>query len=451
MKLKTLLFVSFFIITHHEISAQNVSINNTGQKPDQSAMLDISSPKKGLLIPRTLPLTGVDDKATIEKPAKGLLIYSSIPSINGPDEGFFYNKGTDIIPSWAKLAIVGKEWSLSGNTGTNPSSNFIGTTDDKNIVFKRKSEEVMQIYPGGNIVFTGSTNPTVVPVDGIGTRMLWFPGRGGAFRAGRVKNGFYPDTWNDDKIGENSFGAGENTIAAGLSSVAMGSNSRSFGRGSVAIGIFAVAGADGAAAFGHGSLASGENSTALGDNTDAHAVGATAMGRYNVRDLDATNVPQPQDLIFQVGNGTDVIDSKRHDALTLTRNGDMEIAGMLTEDSDVRLKKDISPLPKVLDKIANIQPIIYYFKDKQLYSSNHQVGFSAQEVQKQFPELVNTNKAGYLSVSYTRMSAILMQAVKEQQEIISQQNLVNEKLVNENIDIKNRLEKLEEIINTKAL
>ena len=50
-----------------------------------------------------------------------------------------------------------------------------------------------------------------------------------------------------------------------------------------------------------------------------------------------------------------------------------------------------------------------------------QIGFSAQEIQKVFPELVSQNKDGYLSVAYTNMTAVLLQAIKEQHEIIETQ------------------------------
>ena len=55
------------------IKAQNVAVNNSSATPDPSAMLDISSPTKGLLIPRmsSAAITSVSN------PAKGLLIYDS--------------------------------------------------------------------------------------------------------------------------------------------------------------------------------------------------------------------------------------------------------------------------------------------------------------------------------------------------------------------------------------
>lgn len=102
-------------------------------------------------------------------------------------------------------------------------------------------------------------------------------------------------------------------------------------------------------------------------------------------------------------------------------NGNMEISGMLTENSDIRLKTNIEALSNVLSRIDKIQPVKYDFIDQINHPSMRQIGFSAQEIQKVFPELVSQNKDGYLSVAYTNMTAVLLQAIKEQHEIIETQ------------------------------
>ena len=52
---------------------------------------------------------------------------------------------------------------------------------------------------------------------------------------------------------------------------------------------------------------------------------------------------------------------------------------------------------------------------------SRQLGFIAQEVEPYFPEIVRTNDDGYKSLDYSRMSVILLQAVKEQDQIIKSQ------------------------------
>lgn len=45
-----------------------------------------------------------------------------------------------------------------------------------------------------------------------------------------------------------------------------------------------------------------------------------------------------------------------------------------------------------------------------------QIGLSAQEVERAFPELVTTDSQGHLSVAYANVSAVLVRAAQEQQE-----------------------------------
>jgi hypothetical protein len=47
-----------------------------------------------------------------------------------------------------------------------------------------------------------------------------------------------------------------------------------------------------------------------------------------------------------------------------------------------------------------------------------QIGFIAQEIEKVFPELVDTGADGYKSVKYANFTALLVEAVKDQQNQI---------------------------------
>lgn len=61
------------------------------------------------------------------------------------------------------------------------------------------------------------------------------------------------------------------------------------------------------------------------------------------------------------------------------------------------------------------------------FGNERQIGFSAQEVEKLFPEIVMTDARGYKSVDYGRLTPILVEAVKEQQnQINAQQEQINE-------------------------
>ena len=52
---------------------------------------------------------------------------------------------------------------------------------------------------------------------------------------------------------------------------------------------------------------------------------------------------------------------------------------------------------------------------------NRQVGFIAQDIEDVIPEIVSKNREGFYSISYGSVTPILVEAIKEQQEIIESQ------------------------------
>ncbi|MBK6966765.1 MAG: hypothetical protein IPH20_23415 [Bacteroidales bacterium] len=103
------LFILLFLTVGLSTMSQ-VAINTDGSDPDNSAMLDVKSIDKGLLIPR-VALTGTMDVATIASPATSLLIYNTATAGTPPDNvtpGYYYWNGT----AWATLAngSLDAEW-----------------------------------------------------------------------------------------------------------------------------------------------------------------------------------------------------------------------------------------------------------------------------------------------------------------------------------------------------
>ena len=87
--------------------------------------------------------------------------------------------------------------------------------------------------------------------------------------------------------------------------------------------------------------------------------------------------------------------------------------------SDRRYKKDITVLPNVLEKLEQINGVSYYWKTDEFpengFDDAKQIGVIAQELEAVYPELVITDAAGYKTVDYPKLTAILIEAVKEQQ------------------------------------
>ncbi len=135
--------------------SQNVGINETGRAPDTSAMLDVNADinfNKGFLLPR---LT-LSQRNSIVLPATSLLIYQTN---NTP--GFYFNSGTTGNPVWSQLLSSSSAagWGLTGNTGTNPSTNYIGTSDAQDMVFKTNNTEWIRMTSSGKIGI-GTTTPS---------------------------------------------------------------------------------------------------------------------------------------------------------------------------------------------------------------------------------------------------------------------------------------------------
>ncbi|KKN91747.1 hypothetical protein LCGC14_0214150 [marine sediment metagenome] len=86
--------------------------------------------------------------------------------------------------------------------------------------------------------------------------------------------------------------------------------------------------------------------------------------------------------------------------------------------SDVRFKTNVDQITNVLDKLDKIQGVSFDWNE--LYKSlgrstgHREIGLIAQEVETVFPELVTTwGEENYKAVDYSRMTAVLVEAIKE--------------------------------------
>jgi hypothetical protein len=126
---------------------ENVGIGTTN--PDQSAALEISSTSKGLLMPR-MPL---QKRLEIQNPAKGLIVYQTDMLT-----GFYYFDGVQwksLNENISEKSVSGidGDWTLLGNSGLNASINFIGTTDNTDLVFKANSVKSGTLDVNGTTLF----------------------------------------------------------------------------------------------------------------------------------------------------------------------------------------------------------------------------------------------------------------------------------------------------------
>lgn len=314
--IKNILFgIIFFGV--NSIYAQ-VGIGTT--TPNLSSSLDITSTTSGLLIPRMTEA----QRLAIVTPANGLLVYQTNLS-----SGFWYYNGS----AWTSLS-ASSGWSLTGNTGTNSATNFIGTIDDKDIIFRRFNTRIGLINTNNisfglnalNPLSTGNFN-YAFGVDAlksntiggtniaVGWKALELNQIGDSNtvvgNASMMKNisGFQNSAFGDVVLRENIDGIqnaafGTNALLANIN----GNHNSAFGVGSLtgnnagnfntALGYFAMS-----------NLTSGDNNLAIGNQVQVpNSTGSDQMNIANeIYGLDLTNIASGK-----IGIGTTTPSAKLH-------------------------------------------------------------------------------------------------------------------------------------------
>ncbi len=163
MKTRILISLLFFCLVWQIDLAQNVGVNATGTTPNTSAILDLNTGNtftnpngKGLIVPNVL-LTATNAANPVSAPATSLLVYNTTAAGAGATAvfpGYYYWDGA----KWVALGGGGgKDWALLGNAGTTAGTNFLGTTDAVDMVFKTNNTEWMRILSTGNVGIGTST------------------------------------------------------------------------------------------------------------------------------------------------------------------------------------------------------------------------------------------------------------------------------------------------------
>ncbi len=190
----------------------------------------------------------------------------------------------------------------------------------------------------------------------------------------------------------------------------------------------------------------GSNNSALGNYANI-----TLGSLSNVTLIGANTVGSQSNTVIlgswaNVGIGTSTPWAK------LEVNGAVNVTGNITAlayfySSDRRLKENIVPLNNSLAKILSLNGYLFDWKK----DGRKDIGVIAQEVEKQFPDIVHTDeKTGLKSVEYGNLVAPIIEAIKElslkwentMKSIADQQKIIDAQ--NEKIQsLESRLERLE--------
>ena len=94
--------------------------------------------------------------------------------------------------------------------------------------------------------------------------------------------------------------------------------------------------------------------------------------------------------------------------------------------SDERLKDNIKPIDNALSKVCSLSGNTFEWNEiSHKETGKRDIGVVAQEIEEVFPEIVNTRDNGYKAVDYQKLSAVLIEAVKE---LKSEVDVLKEKL-----------------------
>lgn len=350
-----------------------------------TAMLDVAGPGPTGMVARLRGLTTTTNTGVVVADNNGFL------SIN---------------PSLSS----GGAWSLMGNGGTNPPTNFLGTTDANDLVIKTNSTEALRVT-SSQFVGIGTT----MPLDRL--HLV-----GGNFRLGNpIAGGANPTSLAADYP---PF-AGTNAITVReFSSTPLGSPPT--------ITTFSTTMSEGLI-FSGGAAVTTVNGFPV-DNSDPTWIGRvnTSANRTHLivnvgDDGGATTFPD----FFDVGAVTPALNQQFIPTLSVRTDGIVDVLGTAFcssgawSGSDERLKKDIQPITEALTKVDALNGVTFAFRRDEFptehLDSLRNIGFIAQEVEAIIPEAVRTGLNGFKAVNYGALVSLAVEAIKEQQAIVNRQ------------------------------
>jgi hypothetical protein len=151
----------------------------------------------------------------------------------------------------------------------------------------------------------------------------------------------------------------------------------------------------------------------------------------NIKDLEVNSL---EASVMYAPNTTSYFLNLQSSTNSLVVAGDI----IAFSSSDKRLKKKIKNIDKPLDIISKIGGYRFEWNEKSHKETNKKdIGVIAQEIEEFLPEIVDTRDNGYKAVDYGKLSALLIEGMKEQQKNINKQE-------NRLDDLERRLKLLEE-------
>ena len=409
-------------------------------------------------------------------PVEKLHVVGNIRMVDGNQAtGKVLTSDVNGTATWQSL--ISDDWSLTGNTGTNSAINFIGTSDDKDVIFKRFNIRAGLI--GTNTSFgvnalnplTTGTSNTVIGRSALQSNTTGVFNTANGQSALESNTTGFRNTANGHSALESNT-TGFNNTANGVSAL----SSNTTGGSNTANGYIALSSntiGDNNTATGYQALlanTAGINNTANGVSAlDKNTTGDdnVAMGNRSLIDnvIGNSNTAIGKDALFNstgnnntaVGRGTlsGVTTGENNtaigfDAQVANAAGDnqvrigngavvsarVQVAWTITSDN--RWKSNIQKSNLGLDFIKQLNPVFYTRKDVETYEGKTNIsetttnptteyGFIAQELESTLNKfnakgngIISKDDAGMLGVRYNDLLAPMVKAIQEQQVMIEE-------------------------------
>lgn len=317
-------------------------------------------------------------------------------------------------------------WSLSGNASTNPTNNFVGTTDNQPLIFRVNDVQVGKLSNDSNAFY--------------GTQS----GLNNTSGSNNTGNGFFALSSNTN--GNSNTANGVNTLRSNTSGNSNTANGSDALRSNI----------NGSGNTANGGRALELNTTGFENSaTGFRALANNTTGNFNtaIGSLALFNIITSSNNIG-IGNNAQVPNSAANNQVrignTQITSASIQVAWTIT--SDKRFKNTIKDTDLGLNFVNRLRPVSY-FRNKD-ESHKREYGFVAQELQETLNQLGVTDSGiiskdfnGMLSVRYNDLFAPLVKAIQElilQNEALKAENSTNQSKIE---SLVSRLENLERKLN----
>lgn len=184
------------------------------------------------------------------------------------------------------------------------------------------------------------------------------------------------------------------------------------------------------AEVGAGTLRIGQSTDSANSGPLLEAMSNSSQSSLKLKGPTIAGIPISKIAMFtngsaKLGIGTD---TPTH---ALEVIGDICYTGSIGSCSDIKYKRNVRELTGALDAVMTLRGVRYEWRTddypEMRFNTNPQVGFVAQEIQGVLPEAVIKQSDGSLSVDYSRVTPLLLEALKELRLLVDRQQLeINE-------------------------